>query len=189
MRIVAADGARIAANSSYSLSIKTDTSIFWTVKRKFLLWRILLNLKVTFLFWTLGDYFSDVYYTLWIDVCPNDGNLLAATGAGKIIQIYDKRALKLIKTFEKEHLGNIATSWWPNLLILLLMLIDSPGNKIGWINCVRWNANGDMLVTASNDKTAKLWDFKTGKMLYTGHTQDGSNSSRHCWFLSFSFNT
>ena len=46
----------------------------------------------------------------------------------------------------------------------------------GIINCVRWNPSGDMLATASSDKTAKLLDFKTGKLLYTGTTSDGSKS-------------
>ena len=40
------------------------------------------------------------------------------------------------------------------------------------INCVRWSPNGDMLATASNDMTAALLDFKTGKQLYAGNTSD-----------------
>ena len=31
-----------------------------------------------------------------------------------------------------------------------------------------------MIATASSDKTAALLDFKTGKVLYTGKTTDGS---------------
>ncbi len=41
---------------------------------------------------------------------------------------------------------------------------------------MRWNPSGDMIASASDDKTAKLLDFKTGKVLHTGNTSDGSKS-------------
>lgn len=44
------------------------------------------------------------------------------------------------------------------------------------INCVRWSPTGDMLAGASEDKTAALLDFKTGKKFYTGNTSDQSKS-------------
>ena len=42
---------------------------------------------------------------------------------------------------------------------------------------MRWSPTGDKLASASNDKTIKLLDFKTGKVLYTGYTSDGSKLS------------
>ena len=42
---------------------------------------------------------------------------------------------------------------------------------------MRWNPSGDKLVSASFDKTTKLLDFKTGKLLYTGKTSDESKLS------------
>ena len=42
------------------------------------------------------------------------------------------------------------------------------------MKCVRWIPNGDMLASAADDKTAKLLNFKTGKIIYTGTTSDGS---------------
>ena len=42
---------------------------------------------------------------------------------------------------------------------------------------MRWSPSGDKLASASNDKTAKLLDFKTGKVLYTGNTSDESKLS------------
>ena len=48
---------------------------------------------------------------------------------------------------------------------------------IGHINCVRWSPSGDMIASASEDKTVALLDFKTGKKLYTGNTSDGSKFS------------
>jgi WD40 repeat protein len=48
-------------------------------------------------------------------------------------------------------------------------------NALGDIFCVRWNPNGDMIASASYDKAATLLDFKTGKVLHTGATSDGSN--------------
>ena len=42
---------------------------------------------------------------------------------------------------------------------------------------MRWSPSGDKLASASEDKTAKLLDFKTGKVLYTGNTSDESKLS------------
>ena len=42
------------------------------------------------------------------------------------------------------------------------------------IFCVRWSPNGDMLASASADKTAKVVDFKTGKVIFSGTTPDSS---------------
>ena len=40
--------------------------------------------------------------TFWIDVCQSDGNLLAGDGDSGI-KIFDKRVLKIIKTFGRVH--------------------------------------------------------------------------------------
>ena len=50
---------------------------------------------------------------------------------------------------------------------------------LGWIYCVRWSPSGDMIATASHDSAASLWNFKTGKVLYTGYSADESN----CYLL------
>ena len=42
---------------------------------------------------------------------------------------------------------------------------------------MRWSSTGDKLASASDDKTVQLLDFKTGKVLYTGNTSDGSKLS------------
>ena len=42
---------------------------------------------------------------------------------------------------------------------------------------MRWSPSGDKLASAFEDKTVKLLDFKTGKVLYTGNTSDGSKLS------------
>ena len=42
------------------------------------------------------------------------------------------------------------------------------------IHCVRWSPSGDMLASASHDKTVALLNFKTGKKLYTVKTSDES---------------
>ena len=40
---------------------------------------------------------------------------------------------------------------------------------------MRWRPSGDKLASASWDNTAKLLDFKTGKVLYTVKTSDKRN--------------
>ena len=42
---------------------------------------------------------------------------------------------------------------------------------------MRWSPSGDKLASASLDRTVKLLDFKTGKVLYAGNTSDGSKLS------------
>ncbi len=39
---------------------------------------------------------------------------------------------------------------------------------------MRWNPSGDMIASSSWDGTAKLLDLKTGKVLHTDATSDGS---------------
>lgn len=43
--------------------------------------------------------------TLWIDVCPNNGNLLASGGDDRNIKIFDKRVSTIVKTFDHIHSG------------------------------------------------------------------------------------
>lgn len=51
----------------------------------------------------LYSHFIDL--TNWIDVCPNNGNLLAAGGYDKNIKVYDHRESKVVKTFDGIHLS------------------------------------------------------------------------------------
>ena len=44
--------------------------------------------------------------TFWIDICQNNGNLLAACGMDMEIKIFDKRESKIIKTFVGAHSSN-----------------------------------------------------------------------------------
>ena len=48
----------------------------------------------------------------------------------------------------------------------------------GWVESVKFSQDGNLVVTASFDRTARIWDSWTGKLLYTleGHS-DGVNSA------------
>ena len=43
------------------------------------------------------------------------------------------------------------------------------------INCVRWDHNGERLASTSDDGNVKVLDFASGRVTYTGKTEDGSN--------------
>lgn len=49
---------------------------------------------------------------------------------------------------------------------------------LGSIICVQWEPSGSMLASASADRSVKLLDFKNGKILYTGNTNDDCNYYR-----------
>ena len=44
---------------------------------------------------------------------------------------------------------------------------------IGRVNCVRWSPNGEMIASASLEKTAQLFDFKAEKIIYNGKASGG----------------
>ena len=44
-------------------------------------------------------------WTYWIDICPSNGNLLAAGNEAHKALIFDKRESKIIKTFDSIHLS------------------------------------------------------------------------------------
>lgn len=46
---------------------------------------------------------KDYHNTLWMDVCPNNGNLLAVCGDDKEVKIFDKRVSTIVKTFENHE--------------------------------------------------------------------------------------
>lgn len=45
------------------------------------------------------------------------------------------------------------------------------------INTVKWSPNGELLATASNDRSVKLFDFGTGKTITNETTADGRKFS------------
>lgn len=97
-------------------------------------------------------------FTYRIDVCQSNGNLLAADGIDRKIKVYDKRVSTIIKRFEV-HSG-IEYSFEK-------MLIKQFDMRLDVVCSVRWDARGSMLASSSFDKTVKLLDFGTGKIMYT----------------------
>ena len=50
---------------------------------------------------------------------------------------------------------------------------------------MRWSPSGDKLASVSFDKTSKLLDFKTGKVLYADKTSDNSKLSTSEYMIVF----
>lgn len=49
-------------------------------------------------------------YTLSIDVCQSNGDLLASGGSSNNIKIFDRRQSKIVREYDKIHRGNTMTS-------------------------------------------------------------------------------
>ena len=45
--------------------------------------------------------------TYWIDVCQSNGNLLASGGEDHNVKVFDKREVKIVRTFDDIHYGRI----------------------------------------------------------------------------------
>lgn len=62
-----------------------------------------------FFFYLLYLILPRLYYLLlvddsrWIDVCPNNGNLLVSGGGDLIVRIFDKRKSGVAQNFESIH--------------------------------------------------------------------------------------
>jgi len=82
-----------------------------------------------------------------------DGRRLAACGADGSIAI-----------FSRDETEN----WRP-------LIIEDHAD---WVNAIAWSPDGTMLVSASRDKTSKVFDVQTGKLLITfnAHTQNVSDA-------------
>lgn len=118
---------------------------------------------------TLNSFKEIAAQTFWIDVNPINGNLIATCGTDKNIKIYDRRESKIVKTFQESHTGKGAAIW------LNITANYSTVNILDFVNCVRWDSIGEMLASAADDKTVKLWDFKTEDPTFTRMTPDGGN--------------
>ena len=116
-------------------------------------------------------------WTYWIDVCQSNGNLLASGGCDRTIKIFDKRKSMFVQTFDSIRTQGIFFNLFNKLLLFQL---------VGSINCVRWSPSGDMLASAS--AAPVLWDFKTGKLLYTGEIPKTRKFSLFDEFILFLFN-
>lgn len=85
-----------------------------------------------------------------------------------IVTIFDKRTRKVVQSFDNiQRGGNIDFS---HLRINLF-----PKFFLEVIFCVRWSPGGDMLASAACDCTVKLWDFKTGKILYSEVSEESTS--------------
>lgn len=136
------------------------------------------------LVWNLFDFTIFLAAIYWIDVCPSDGNLVATGDEQGTIKIYDKRGkTQNTKTFHKVHRrknhccvsinakNNVAyesflfllqLSFWNSIHQWWLTCLS---NNLDQVYCVRWHSTGSVVASCSTESTAKIIDFKTGKVL------------------------
>ena len=87
-----------------------------------------------------------------------------------MINIYDKRNSQIVKTFKDIHSSKKITY----LVLASELMHYMKFIYIDWITCVRWDEKGERLASASYDRTAKVLDFASEKVIYTGKTADES---------------
>ena len=85
---------------------------------------------------------------------------MATGGEETDVQIFDKRESNIVRKTFNIHTGNI-------FILFNKPFLTSDRYYIDFINCVRWSPSGDMIASASWDKTVVLLDVKTGTKLYT----------------------
>lgn len=106
--------------------------------------------------WLSGDAIADLLVSEdeMFDVAFSPhGNRLASCGADGAIAIFDQN-----------EAGN-----WRSMII---------EDHADWVNAIRWSPDATMLVSASRDKTSKVFDAVTGKLMVTfnGHGQNVSDA-------------
>jgi WD40 repeat protein len=92
---------------------------------------------------------------------PN-GKLLASSGADHTIRLWDMLQVRNQEERADQEQGKRGE--------------ENPTSKIltghaGWVRCIAFSPDGEVLASASSDRTLKLWDYETGDCLrtYTGH--------------------
>lgn len=106
--------------------------------------------------WQSGDVIADLLVSEdeMFDVAFSlDGKRLASCGADGAIAIFDR---------------NDSGTWRS-------MIIEDHAD---WVNAIAWSPDGTKLVSASRDKTSKVFDAVTGKLMITfnGHEQNVSDA-------------
>lgn len=98
-------------------------------------------------------------------------------GVKENIKIYDKRYSKIVKTFEKADPKDnrivlisrllLCCSFFFSLSLFIWHLKLINWFKDNFTYCVQWNPEGDMLASISGDNILGLFDFKTGKIIFS----------------------
>ena len=103
--------------------------------------------------------------------------MLATGGDDKNIKIYDRRESRIIKASDEIHSGKQYQAVCDTSSFFLYQLFSYFYNlkNLEWINCVRWNASGDLVASVSSDGSVAMWEFSTAKLIYTESNLDKSN--------------
>ena len=115
-----------------------------------------------------------------------DGKTIATAGADGTMQWWDAHIGDNIKTFTEYISGSRSITYSPDEKIIAVTaggkvnlwnasgrhLKTLKGHKEGYVAGITFSPDGDILVTGSSDKTARLWNVHTGENIeiLTGHT-------------------
>lgn len=106
--------------------------------------------------WKSGELIADLLVSedeIFDVAFSPDGLRLASCGADGSIAIFDR---------------DDSGTWTPSII----------QDHADWVNSIRWSNDGSMLVSASRDKTSKVFDASTRKLMITfnGHAQNVSDA-------------
>lgn len=125
--------------------------------------------------WRIPENFSVHVEYGKLDDCPDVSPVKFLTGHGK--KIGHVKFNPVVKdVLASASLDNTVKVWNVETGDVLYTL-----KHPAFVNNFAWNYDGTIIATVANDKTLRIWDVRSEKILSEGHGHDGAKNSRVVW--------